>query len=42
MTGAGLDRDLMSGSINAAAQMQRVTFDLAAARFTIPAYIPVR
>jgi hypothetical protein len=34
MTGAGLDRDLMSGSINAATQMQRITFNLAAARFT--------
>jgi hypothetical protein len=42
MTGAGLNRDLMSESINAATQMQRVTFDLAAARFTIPADIPVR
>jgi signal-transduction protein with cAMP-binding, CBS, and nucleotidyltransferase domain len=29
-------------TLNSGAQMQRVTFDLAAARFTIPSDIPVR
>ena len=42
VTSAGLNRDLMSGLIDADMQMQRVTRNLAAASLTIPTHIPVR
>jgi hypothetical protein len=42
MTGAGLNRYLMSGPSKTGRQMQHIPFDLTAARLTVPSDVSVR